>query len=112
MSRVSYNAAAERPGLGLWLRDSANALINFSSGYSFTFKVGPRNGAALLTKTSNIAGAAGDGEEPTGTPNVVILWAAGELALPAGVYHCELTCTTSSADRVFEFDMVITAALA
>lgn len=111
MSRVSYNAAAERPGLGLWLRDSANALIDFSSGYTFVLKIGPRGGAALLTKSSNITGAAGAGEEPTGTPNVVILWGAGELALTPGVYRCELTCTTSSADRVFEFDITITPPL-
>lgn len=111
MSKVAYVSSAERPGLGLWIVDSAGNLIDFSSGYTFTLKIGPRGGAALLTKTSNITGAAGAGVEPTGTPNIVVLWGAGELALTAGVYQCELTCTSSSADRVYTFDIVITAAL-
>jgi len=111
MSRLQYRSNAERPGTSIWWFDDAGNLIDFSSGYTFSLKIGPRGGAALLTKTSNITGAAGAGVEPTGTPNVTITWGAGELNLTPGAYEFELTATTSSADRVLIADIVITAAL-
>lgn len=111
MTRLAWNQNAERPGMSLWIFDSSGALIDFSSGYTYSLKLGQRGGAALLTKSTGITGAVGAGVEPTGTPNVVITWSAGELDLSPGVYRAQLTCTTSSADRVYEFDVVITAAL-
>ena len=102
-SRVRYASTADRPALELWLWDDDGTLINFASGYTFSFKVGIVGSAALLTKTSSITGAAGSGTEPDGTPNVTITWTAGELALTPGSYTGQLTATTSSLDRVFSF---------
>jgi len=104
---VSYHSTAERPILKLWLEDDAGALIDFSSGYTFSFKIGNAGSSALLTKTSNIAGAAGAGSEPDGTPNVTITWSAGELELTPGAYMGQLTATSSSLDRVFVFPLEI-----
>jgi hypothetical protein len=97
----AWKKTAERPALELWLQDRTGTLIDFSSGYTFSFKVGNAGTAALLTKTTNITGAAGSGNEPSGTPNVTVTWTAGELNLTPGTYSWELTATTSSLDRVF-----------
>lgn len=97
---LRYYQGAERPALKLWLLDDDGTLIDFSSGYTFSFKVGAP-GSVLLTKTSGIVGAAGAGVEPTGTPNVTISWSAGELAITPGAYSWALTATTGGLDRVF-----------
>lgn len=102
-TRVSYFATAERPVLELWLFDDDGTLINFASGYTFSLKVGRTGETALLTKSSGITGAAGAGTEPSGTPNVTVTWAAGELNITPGGYVAQLTATTSALDRIFEF---------
>lgn len=98
---IQYRRSAERPSLQLWLLDDDGELIDFSTGYTFGFKVGLVGSAALLTKILGITGAAGSGTEPTGTPNVTISWSAAELDLTPGVYDWELTCNTAGTDRVF-----------
>lgn len=107
MTTLRYARSAERPALKLWLLDEDGTLIDFSSGYTFSFKIGSLGTAALLTKTSGIIGAAGAGAEPTGTPNVTVTWTAGELNLNPGTYAWQLTATTSSLDRVFQGSIVI-----
>jgi hypothetical protein len=97
---LSYHKNAERPAAELWWNDDDGTLIDFASGYTWSLKIGVVGSTALLTKTTNITGAAGSGTEPDGTPNVVITWTAGELALTAGSYTWQLTATTSSLDRV------------
>jgi hypothetical protein len=96
-----YFKTADRPALKLWLLDDDGTIIDFSTGYTFSLKIGKLGATALLTKTSGITGAVGAGVEPAGTPNVQIVWTAGELALTAGIYEWQLTCTTAALDRVF-----------
>jgi hypothetical protein len=103
MSRVRYASTADRPALALWLFDDDGDLIDFASGYTFSLKVGRPGSTAALTKSAGITGAAGAGTEPDGTPNVTITWSAGELAFEPGSYTAQLTATTSSLDRVFQF---------
>ena len=98
---VSYHQGAERPALSLWLHDDDGDLIDFSSGYTFEFKIGSPGETAALTKTTGIAGAAGAGTEPDGTPNVTVTWAEDELDLTPGTYGWQLKATTSSLDRFF-----------
>lgn len=100
-SRFTYFRNAERPAAKMWIFDDDGNLIDFSSGYDFTFKVGAPGYIALLTKTSNITGAAGSGTEPTGTANITITWTAGELDIAPGLYQWQLKATSSSLDRVF-----------
>lgn len=98
---ISYHKGAERPSLGLWLVDDDGALVDFSTGYTFSFKIGTPGTAATVTKTSGITGAAGAGSAPTGTPNVTVAWVADELDITAGRYTWQLTCTSSSLDRIY-----------
>jgi hypothetical protein len=102
MGSLIYHKTAERPVIELWLIDDDGALIDFSSGYTFSWKIGHPGNAAVLTKTSGITGAAGSGSEPDGTPNVTIQPAAGEFNITAGVYSWQLTATTGSTDRVYD----------
>jgi hypothetical protein len=103
MSTLTYYRTAERPDIRLWLLDDDGDLIDFSSGYSFTFKVGLRGSAALFTKTTSITGAAGSGTEDTGTPNVTIAFTAAELdSVTAGKWQWQLRATSSSLDRIYQ----------
>jgi hypothetical protein len=99
-SKFTYHRNAERPAAKMWLFDDDGTLIDMS-GYTFSFKIGNPGVAALLTKTSNITGGAGEGIEPTGTPNITVTWAAGELDIEPGIYTWQLKASDSSMDRVF-----------
>jgi hypothetical protein len=101
MADLSYFKNAERPVAELWIRDKAGTLIDFSTGYTFVLKIGHPDLTALLSKSSGIAGAAGAGVEPTGTPNVVVTWTAGELNLTPARYRWDLVATTGGLDRTF-----------
>ncbi len=91
----------------MWIQDRSGALIDMSSGYTFSLRIGTPGSTALLTKSSGITGAAGSGVEPSGTPNVTVAFSAGELNLAAGTYAWQLTATTSSLDRVFAGTFVV-----
>lgn len=100
---LKYFRTAERPALEFWLTDDDDNLINFASGYTFTFKLGTPGEAATFTKTTGITGAAGVGTEPSGTPNVTITFTAAELdSLTIGSTRWQLTATTSGLDRFFQ----------
>lgn len=99
---------AERPSIEMWLEDADGALIDLSSGYSYSLKLGEVGSAAAFTKTSGFTGAAGSGEEPSGVPNLTIAFTAAELdSLTPGPCTGQLTLTTSSLDRVFQFGVQI-----
>jgi len=101
MNIVKYHRGAERPTLRMWLFDDSGALIDFSSGYSFSLKIGTPGVAAVLTKTSGITGAAGSGTAPGGVPNLVVAWAADELDIAVNTYEWQLTATVGGLDRKF-----------
>lgn len=99
---------AERPELRFWLLDDDGTLIDFSAGYSFSFKLGAVGATAMFTKTSGITGAAGAGSEPAGDPNVTITFSADELDdLEVGPCDGQLTATSSSLGRVFQFNVQV-----
>ena len=103
MAELQYYKTAERPDLKFWFQDDDGTLLNFASGYTFSFKLGAVGSAATFTKTTGITGGAGAGAEPTGTPNVTVSFTAGELAaVPAKAYTWQITATTAgSLDRVY-----------
>lgn len=103
LNRVQYHYGVARPALKLWLPDDDGTLIDMSSGYTFSLKIGAPGSTALLTKSSSIVGAAGSGIEPTGVPNCVVTWGAGELAIAVGAHLAQLTATTGALPRIFEF---------
>lgn len=100
MSNVlRWASNAEDPNLRIWWYDDTGTLIDFSTGYTWSLKIGTLGGTTLITKTTGITGAAGAGVEPSGTPNVVVQWAAGELNVTPGRYRLELTPTLASRQR-------------
>jgi hypothetical protein len=100
---LRYYRTAERPDIRLWLRDSNGNLIDFSSGYTFAFKLGNAGSAATFTKTTGITGAVGSGVEPTGAPNVTLTFTASELdGLAVGPCLWQLRATTGGLDRYFQ----------
>lgn len=109
MANASYIQGAELPDLLIAWRDSANNLIDFSSGYTFVLKLGTPGSAAALTKSTGITGAAT-------SPNVTIVWAvAAELnTLAPGHYpaHLVATRTSDSKQRVFPFGVTVNPAIA
>lgn len=102
----TYIQGADDPALQITWKSDAGSIIDFSSGYTFTLKVGIPGSAALLTKTTGIAGAAA-------APNVTITWAtSGELnTLTPGTYTCQLTATASSRQRIITFDLIVRPAI-
>lgn len=109
-TEIVLHRTAERPDVRLWLTDDNNppALINLLSGYTFVFKIGAPGSAAVFTKSTGITGAAGAGVETTGTPNLVMTFTAAELdSLTRGVYTGQVTATTSSLDRVWQFRVTV-----
>ena len=100
---LTYYRTAEFPDLQLWVLDDDGTLIDFSTGYSFTWKLGRPGSAAEFTKTTNITGSVGSGTEPGGTPNVTLIFVAGELdSIDPGLYTWQLRATSSGRDRIFE----------
>jgi hypothetical protein len=103
---LRFSNTAERPTLDIWWLARDTTLIDFSSGYTFSLKIGTIGSTAVLTKTTGITGATGSGVEPTGVPNIQIAWSAGELAtlnpnnLLSVLYDFILTATISGLDRV------------
>jgi hypothetical protein len=91
---LRYARSAERPDLRLWLQDDEGDLIDLSTGYTFTVHIGRRGHVSDRTKTTGITGAVGAGVSPTGTPNLVISWASGELNLTPGAYDLDIIATT------------------
>lgn len=100
MTPITYYKNAEDPSTRIWWLDDDGDLIDLSAVSSWQLKIGQIGETALLTKTTGVTGAAGSGAEPTGIPNVVIVWAAGELNIAAGHYTMQLVATTGGRDRV------------
>lgn len=113
MAGVAHYITAERPDVHVWWTDRpGGTLIDFSTGYTFVFKLGKPSQAAVFTKSTGITGAAGAGVEPTGTPNVVVSFTAAELALiAAGDWKAQITATTGGLDRVIQFPFRLAAVI-
>lgn len=106
VERLEYYRTAERPDLQLWLLDEDGNLVDFSTGYTFEFKLGIIEGSeseAIFTKASGIVGAVGSGTEPTGNPNVTIAFDEGELDdVDAETYRWQLRAISGGRDRVYQ----------
>lgn len=92
---LTVRADQEDPAYRVEWRDGLNALIDFSTGYTFTLRIVAEDGTVALTKTANITGAAT-------VPNVSVAWAVGELNITPGDYQLRLVATTGGRDRAFK----------
>lgn len=104
---VEYTIGAELPDVAITWTDDNSAVIDFSTGWTFTVKVGLPDQAAALTKTTGITGAAT-------APNLTIAWAAGELdAVGSGAWLGQVTArnTASGKDRIRSFGIKLLPAI-
>lgn len=90
----TYVKGAELADLAVTWQDSDGDVIDFSSGWTFSVKVGQPGSAAEFTKTSNITGAAT-------APNVTVAWStSGELNnLTDGTFVVQITATRGSDSK-------------
>lgn len=103
---LAYHAGAELPTARGWLTTPDGTLVDLTT-LALTVIVS-RHGKTLLTKTTGLTGAAGEGVEPTGTPNLVIAWAPDELNLPAGTYDLRIEARAGGQlDYVWVTDLTI-----
>jgi hypothetical protein len=107
MAAIEYEIGEELDDLKItWLdplEDGSN-IRDFSSGWTFEFKLGVLDSAAVLTKTTGITGAAT-------APNIIIAFAPEELVVAKNTYTGQLRArrTSDSKDLVTQFDMTIKA---
>jgi hypothetical protein len=104
---MAYMQGAELPDEAITWRDSTGAVIDFSSGWTFTLRVGKPGEDALIEKTTGITGA-------STAPNVTIAWDQGELEpLTPGVWAVDITATRTSDDkqRTMRLDLVVKLAV-
>lgn len=103
-----YIKGADLPDLTVVWYDQTGALIDFSSGWTFSLKLGDPGSAATLTKSTGITGAAT-------APNVTVAWATTlDLnSLAATTYTADLTATrtSDSKQRVIRFRLTVKDAI-
>ena len=107
-SLLEYIQGADLPDAAITWLDRNGSVIDFSSGYTFSLKIGTPGQTALLSKSSGFTGAAT-------SPNLTIAWAtSGELnTIAAGVYSGQIKATrnSDSKDRFMPFEIKISAAI-
>lgn len=112
---VEWPRNAELPTLQIWWTDNDGTLVSDLTSATITLKIGGlgATGTLALTKTTGLAAAVGAGTNPTGTPNLVVTWATGELDIAPDVYVCEIQARyTGSLDRIVQFPLRISGRVA
>ena len=102
---ISYIQGAELPDVEITWRDSDDAIIDFSTGWTFIVRIGQTGQAATLEKTTGITG-------DNIAPNVVIAWSNTELeTVPVNTYQMQVIArhTASGKDRKFSETFAIEA---
>lgn len=78
-----------------WL-DSSGAPINFTTGWTFSMKIGQPPNLYQVVKTTGFTGGAG----ANNTANLVVVWGNNELVnLTAGRWYFQLTATQTSTGK-------------
>ena len=95
MTTYNYRTDSELPAVPIYWQQADGDYYDFASGWTFTvLVVDGATGEVKLTKTSGITGATGDVD----TPNIVIAWAAGEMATIGVGIHEVLVNARRTAD--------------
>lgn len=106
---LEYYTGDELGDAGLYWRDGNGALIDFTSGYTFSLRIYDHDGSTVLvTKSTGITGAAGSLTVPT--PNVTVAWATtAELTsiTTPGDYQLRLTATRVADSKTRTFPATI-----
>lgn len=94
---ITYIQGAELPDVEITWKDSDGEVIDFSTGWTFTVRIGVLGQAAVLEKTAGVVGTGA-------APNVLISWTAVELEnIPVNTYALQVIArhTASGKDRKF-----------
>lgn len=106
---VEYIQGADLPDLAIEWRDSDGEIIDYSSGHTFSLRVGNPGSAATVSKTNGFTGAAV-------SPNITVSWeTSGELnTITPGTYDADLIATRSSdsKQRILRFALTVRPAVA
>ena len=88
---ITYpTAASSLPDASFRWLDNAGSPIDFSTGWSFSMKIGQPPNAAQITKTAGIVGSTG----ANSTANLSVSWSVNELAtLTPGRWYFQITAT-------------------
>ena len=101
MTTYDYRTDSELPVVPIYWQDATGDYYDFSSGWTFTVLVVDASTREVkLTKTSGITGAEGDAD----TPNIVIAWAAGEMAT-IGAGHREVMLNARRSADSFDLPL-------
>ena len=101
---LEYTIGDELGDGSLYWLDGDGALINFTTGYTFSLKVYDSTDTAFFTKTTGMTGAAGSLTTPT--PNLVVAWAtSAELSTitTAGLYPLRIVATRTADSKTRTF---------
>jgi hypothetical protein len=104
---IEYYKNAESPPTALTWYDDADAVIDFSAGFTFTAKIGVPGQTAVLSVTTGITGAAT-------APNVTINWAAGAFSsVTPNEYALQVTAreTSTTKDRELQLPFTLKASV-
>jgi hypothetical protein len=92
LTTITITVGSELPDLTFHWQDSAGNTIDFSSGFTWTLRVGDAT-TGVLEKTTGITGAATN-------PNVTITFSAGDWDdVTPGLYAATLTPRRTSDDK-------------
>jgi hypothetical protein len=99
----TYIQGAELDNTTIAWTDADGVAYDFSTGWTFSLKVGLRGQTAVFTKTTGISGGAA-------VPNVTVVWATtGELnLLEEGTYVLQLEAIRTSDSRSLKMQDAIT----
>lgn len=99
---IVYYIGSDNPVASVFWTDWAGNLIDFSTGYTFTVKVGTTDALTTnFTKTTGITGAVGSLTSVPQVANLSIQWATvAELnTLTAGLYLLQITALNVADSR-------------
>jgi hypothetical protein len=109
MTIPRFVQGSDLPDLTLTWTDTNGAVIDFSTGWTFTLQVGRAPDVAVLTVTTGITGTAI-------APNITVAWAAsgGLDSLAPGRWTGQLTAvrTADNKKRRMQFDFTVAPAVA
>jgi hypothetical protein len=103
---VEYIQGAELPDITIRWTDSDGTAIDFTSGWTFTVRIGQVGQAAVVQKTTGITGSDG----ASNTPNLVISWSSTEIeSVAAATYSLQVIArhTGSGKDRKLQDSLII-----
>jgi hypothetical protein len=92
MTVLRYTKGDELEPIAITWYEPDGTLYDFSTGWTFTARIGNPGSEALVQKTSGFTGTAT-------APNLTLAWADGDLdGIAGGTYHLDVTARLTTGD--------------